>query len=65
MDRFCLILVIIGALAWGAVGIFGLNPVAWFFGGLTIRIIYTVIGLAGIWCVSLLFRDRAPVRHYD
>ncbi len=58
-DKICLILVIIGALNWGLVGIFSFDLVAWAFGGSTAiisRIIYTVIALAGVWCISLLFR---------
>ena len=54
-DKICLILVIIGALNWGLVGLFEFDLVAWAFGGATAvisRIIYTVIALAGIWCIS-------------
>ena len=61
-DKICLILVIIGALNWGLVGLFEFDIVAWAFGGATAiisRIIYTVIALAGIWCISLLFRDNS------
>ena len=61
MDTFALILSIIGALNWGLVGIFRFDLVAWLFGGQTAtvsRIIYTVVGAAGLWCISLLFRDR-------
>jgi len=61
MDRLALTLVIIGALNWASVGIFSFDVIAWMFGGQTgaiSRIIYTLVGLAGIWCVSLLFRDR-------
>ena len=61
-DKICLILVIIGALNWGLVGLFEFDLVAWAFGGATAiisRIIYTVIALAGIWCISLLFREKA------
>ncbi len=64
LDRICLILVILGALNWGGVGLFQFDTVAWLFGGtdsLIARIIYTVIALAGIWCVSLLFRERDEV----
>ena len=59
-DKICLILVIIGSLNWGSVGLFKFDIVAWLFGGsdaIISRIIYTVIALAGIWCISLLFRD--------
>ena len=64
LDRICLILSIIGSLNWGLVGIFQFDLVAWIFGGsdtLLARIIYSVIALAGIWCISLLFRDRSEV----
>lgn len=59
-DKICLTLAIIGCLNWGLVGIFSFDLVAWIFGGSSMilsRIIYTVIALAGIWCISLLFRD--------
>ncbi len=59
-DKICLILAIIGTLNWGLVGIFSFDLVAWIFGGsdaILSRIIYTVIALAGIWCISLLFRS--------
>ncbi len=59
LDRIALILVVIGALNWGAVGLFRFDLVGWIFGGQTAilsRIIYTVVALAGIWCISLLFR---------
>lgn len=59
-DKICLVLIIIGALNWGLVGLFSFDLVAWIFGGsaaIFSRIIYTVIALAGIWCISLLFRS--------
>ncbi len=61
MDRISLILVIIGALNWASVGLFHFDFVAALFGGQTAtisRIVYTLVGLAGVWCVSLLFRER-------
>jgi len=61
LDRLSLILVIIGALNWGSVGIFGFDLIAYLFGGQLAtfsRIIFTLVGLAGIWCISLLFRNR-------
>ncbi len=61
LDRICLILAIIGTLNWGSVGLFQFDIVAWLFGGadsIISRIIYTVIALAGVWCISLLFRER-------
>lgn len=59
MDTLALILSIIGSLNWGLVGIFQFDLVAWLFDGqdaILSRIIYTLIGLAGLWCISLLFR---------
>ena len=61
LDRICLILSIIGCLNWGLVGLFSFDLVAWIFGGsgmLLSRIVYTVIALAGVWCISLLFRSE-------
>ena len=64
MDTLALILSIIGSLNWGLIGIFQFDLVAWLFGGqgsIVSRIIYTVVGLAGVWCISLLFRRRCLV----
>ena len=64
-DKICLILVIIGSLNWGLVGLFQFDLVAWLFGGtgaLLSRIVYIVIALAGVWCISLLFRRDAVPR---
>ena len=61
LDRISLILVIIGAINWGSIGLFKFDIVAWIFGGqgaIVSRIIYTIVGLAGIWCLSLLFREN-------
>lgn len=62
MDTIALILSIIGSLNWGLIGIFKFDLVAWIFGGqgaLVSRIIYTIVGLAGLWCISLLFRRNS------
>ena len=59
MDTIALILSIIGSINWGLVGIFKFDLVAWIFGGqaaLISRVIYTLVGLAGLWCISMLFR---------
>ncbi|MBO5305357.1 MAG: DUF378 domain-containing protein [Clostridia bacterium] len=64
MDRIALIISIIGALNWGSIGLFKFDIVAWIFGGqdaILSRIVYTVVALAGIWCISLLFRERDSV----
>ncbi len=61
MDTLALILSIIGSINWGLVGIFQFDLVAWIFGGqdaVISRIIYSVIALAGLWCISLLFRKK-------
>ena len=64
MDILALILIIVGALNWGSIGLFKFDIVAWIFGGqdaLLSRIVYTVVALAGIWCISLLFRSREEI----
>ena len=61
MDTAALLLTIIGALNWGLLSIFRFDLVAWIGGGqgsVFARIVYGVIAVAGIWCISLLFRDR-------
>lgn len=63
LDRISLILVIIGALNWGSIGIFDFDLVGAVCGGqssILARIIFTVVGLAGLWAIGLLFRDREP-----
>lgn len=65
MDRISLILVIIGALNWLLVGLFKYDLVASLFGGSTTlisRIVYSLVGLAGIWCISLLARPREKTK---
>lgn len=65
-NKICLALIIIGALNWGSVGLFQFDLVAWLFGGsaaLISRIVYIVIALAGIWCISLLFRRDDCCEH--
>ena len=62
MDSIALILAIVGCLNWGLVGLFQFDLVAWLFGGtgaLLSRLVFTVVGLAGLWCVSFLFRRKA------
>lgn len=59
LDRLALALVVIGALNWGSIGLFRFDVVGWICGGqgsIFARIIYTVVALAGIWCLSLFFR---------
>ena len=64
LDKLSLVLVILGAINWALVGVFQFDLVAWIFGGqaaVVSRILYTIIGAAGLWCISLLFRERAEV----
>lgn len=64
LDKISLVLVIVGALNWGSIGLFQFDLVAWIFGGqgaILSRIVYTVIALAGIWCISLLFRESDAI----
>lgn len=64
MDTLALILVIIGALNWGLISLFQFDLVATLFGGSTTllsRIVYGLVGLAGLYSISLLFRDRQKV----
>lgn len=63
LDKTALTLAIVGALNWGSVGLFGFDAVAFLFGGQTgavSRVIYTLVGLAGLWCITLLFRETEP-----
>lgn len=65
MDNVALILVIIGALNWGSIGLFGIDLVGTLFGGqsaLISRIIFSVVGLAGLWSITLLFKEKLPVK---
>ena len=61
LDKLALVLAIVGALNWGSIGLFSFDFVAWICGGQTAtlsRVIYTLVGLAARWCISLLFRQR-------
>ena len=64
LDRISLILVIIGGLNWGSIGLFQFDIVAWLFAGqanIVSRIVYTLVALAAVWCISLLFRERDEI----
>ena len=64
IDRIALILVVVGALNWGSIGLFSFDLVAWITGGagsLLARIIYTNVALAGVWCISLIFRSEDAI----
>ncbi|MEE1057718.1 MAG: DUF378 domain-containing protein [Acutalibacteraceae bacterium] len=62
LDKIALTLLVIGGINWGSIGIFQFDIVAWICGGQTgmiSRIVYTLVGLAALWCISLLFRDSS------
>lgn len=65
LDRTSLVITIIGAINWLLVGLFQFDLVAYIAGGtntVVSRVIYTIVGIAGLWCISLLFREREPKR---
>ena len=66
MDRLSLLLVIVGAVNWGLIGLFQFDLVAFLFGGqgaLISRIVYALVGAAGLWSISLLFKERDSQPH--
>ena len=64
LDRIALALVVIGGLNWGLIGIFRFDLVAWICGQASVvaRIIYTLVGIAALWCITLIFRDWDTVK---
>ena len=68
MDTIALILSIIGCVNWGLIGLFQFDLVSWIFGGqdaIISRIIYGIVGLAGLWCITILFRKLQPMIQGD
>jgi len=66
IDKIALVLAIIGALNWGGIGLFGFDTVAFLCGGqmaLLSRIIYALVGLAGLWCITMLFHPNEESGH--
>ena len=60
-NKIALIIAIVGALNWGLIGLFSFDAVAWISGGATTvlaRIIYVLVAIAGIWCISMLFHPN-------
>lgn len=67
LDNTALTVVIIGAINWLLVGVFGFDLVAFIFGGqgaIISRIIYTLVGICGLWSVGMLFKEKVPSRNY-
>jgi len=65
LDKISLVLVIVGAINWALIGIFQFDLVAYLFGGqgaMISRIVYTLVGAAGLWCISLLFSERVTAK---
>ena len=61
MRNLTLILVIIGAINWGLIGFFRYDLVSSIFGGnleIVSRIIFAIVGLAGLYAISFFFRNR-------
>lgn len=60
LDIISLVLVIIGAINWGLIGFFSFDLVAVLFGNMSAltRVIYAIIGIAGLYAISFLGRDR-------
>ena len=68
MDRLSLLLVIVGAVNWGLVGLFQFDLIAFLFGGqasLISRVLYTIVGAAGVWSISMLFAPRGQKAHSE
>ena len=69
LDKLALLLAIIGGLNWGSIGLFRFDLVAALFGGsdsLLSRIVYSLVGLAALWCITLLWRtdDHHEQQHH-
>lgn len=68
IDRIALSLLIIGGINWGSVGLFNFDIVGWIFGGtdsIGARIVFVVVALCALWCISLLFRERNEIEEKD
>ena len=61
LDRIALALLVIGGINWGLIGIFRFDLVAFLFGGsaaVISRVIYTLVAVSAVWCISLFFKDN-------
>lgn len=66
MDKFALWVLLIGGLNWGLVGLFQFDIIAWAFGGsasIVSRILYIIVALAAIWCISLFFKKNEIIEN--
>lgn len=65
MDNVALVLVILGALNWGSIGLFGVDILGTILGGqlsMLSRIVFSIVGLAGLWSITLLFKEKLPIK---
>ncbi|MCC8182672.1 MAG: DUF378 domain-containing protein [Clostridiales bacterium] len=65
LDKIALILSIIGGINWGLIGLFQFDLVAFLLGGsgsILSRIVYVLVAVGALWCISLLFRDTDTAR---
>ena len=67
LDTISLVLVIVGALNWGSIGLFGVDLVSSIFGvgSILSRIIFSLVGIAGLWSITILFKDKVPMDTRD
>jgi uncharacterized membrane protein YuzA (DUF378 family) len=67
LDTIALLLVIIGAVNWGLIGFFDFNLVSALFGEMTTftRVIYALVGIAGLYALSFFGRDRVNDTTHD
>ena len=68
LDVIALILTVIGGINWGLIGIFQFDLVAWLFGGQSAwlsRIVYILVGVAALWCISFFFKDNGMLSKKD
>ncbi|MBQ9468168.1 MAG: DUF378 domain-containing protein [Clostridia bacterium] len=64
LDKIALAIAVIGGINWGSIGLFQFDIVSWICGGsdtVLARIIFTLVGISALWCISLLVRDRTEI----
>lgn len=68
IDKIALTILVVGGVNWGSIGLFRFDIVAWLFGGqasIISRIVYALVGLAALWCISLLFKPTESLSNED
>lgn len=59
--KIALVIAIIGCLNWLTIGLFDFNIVGFLFDDISVvisRIIYSLVGLSGLICITYFFRDK-------